>query len=29
MYDIEAGDSATGSVEYSDAFMSSCEEDCE
>ena len=29
MYDIETEDSATESVEYSEAFMSSCEEDCE
>jgi len=29
MYDIETQDSATESVEYSEAFMSSCEEDCE
>jgi len=29
MYDIETEDAVTGSVEYSEAFMSSCEEDCE
>ncbi|MCA6067897.1 hypothetical protein JI747_011950 [Chryseobacterium sp. RG1] len=29
MYDIENEEAATGSVEYSEAFMSSCEEDCE
>jgi len=29
MYDIGTEDAATDSVEYSEAFMSSCEEDCE
>lgn len=29
MYDLENEEVATGSVEYSEAFMSSCEEDCE
>jgi hypothetical protein len=29
MYDVETEDAVTGSMEYSETFMSSCEEDCE